>query len=124
MKHEKLEGRAKILRIFIDEGDYWQGDLLYDAILKKAHVLDLAGASVFKGLKGYGAPTRLHRLDWFGAPTDRPILVTIVDTEEKITNALPVLDEMIDEGLIVVSDAEVIKYTQARSRRNDAEGKG
>src|SRR5437867_9327790 len=115
MRREKLEGRAKILRIFIDEADYWEGDLLYDAILKKAHVLDLAGATVFKALKGYGAPTRLHRLDWMGVPTERPIMVTIVDSEEKIAKALPVIDEMIGEGLIVVSDAEVIKYTQTSS---------
>jgi uncharacterized protein len=116
MKHEKLEGRAKILRIFIDEGDYWEEDLLYDAILKKARVLDLAGVTIFKGLKGYGGPTHIHRLDWQGIPTERPIMVTIVDSEEKIVKALPMLDEMIGEGLIVLSDAEVIKYTRTDSR--------
>ncbi|MFN2533119.1 MAG: DUF190 domain-containing protein [Pyrinomonadaceae bacterium] len=115
MKHEKLEGRAKILRIFIDEGDYWEEDLLYDAILKKAHMLDLAGATVFKALKGYGGPTRYHHLNWQGTPTERPIMITIVDSEEKIVSALPVLDEMIGEGLIVLSDAEVIKYTRTDS---------
>lgn len=113
MKHKKYQGVAKILRIFIDEGDYWEDGLLYDAILKKAHLLDLAGATVFKGLIGYGAPTRMHHLGWSGVPTERPIMITIVDSEEKIRTLLPVLDEMISEGLIVVSDAEVIKYTQS-----------
>ena len=116
MKHEKLEGSAKMLRIFIDEADYWENDLLYEAIVKKAHMLDIAGATVFRGLMGYGAPTRLHHSGWLGAPTDLPIMVTIVDTEDKIRTLLPALDEMVDEGLVVLSDAEVIRYTHSVSK--------
>lgn len=123
MKHEKLEGQAKILRIFIDEKDYWKEDLLYDAIIKKTHELDLAGATVSRGLKGYGAPSRMHHLDWLGNPTERPIIVTIVDADEKIRKLLPALDEMVDEGLIVLTDAEVIKYTHSGSKKKDSERK-
>jgi PII-like signaling protein len=124
MKHEKLEGHAKLLRIFIDEADYWEGDLLYEAIVKKMHMMDIAGATVFRGLMGYGAQQRMHHIGWLGRPTELPIVVSIVDTEEKIRKVLPVLDEMVDEGLIVLSDVEVIKYTHSRSKQRGSEGKG
>jgi PII-like signaling protein len=116
MKHEKLEGPAKMLRIFLDEADYWEGDLLHEAIVKKLHMMDIAGATVFRGLMGYGAPSRMHHLGWLGHPTELPIMVSIVDTEEKIRKVLPVLDEMVGEGLIVLSDVETIKYTQSAHR--------
>jgi PII-like signaling protein len=111
MKHKKLEGRAKILRIFIDEADYWEGEPLHEAIVKRLHAEDIAGATVFRGLMGYGAPSRMHHTGWLGAPTELPIMVTVVDTEEKLKKILPMLDEMVGEGLVVLSDAEVIKYT-------------
>ncbi len=111
MKRERLERQAKLLRIFIDEADYYEGDLLYEAIVKKLRQLDIAGATVSRGLIGYGAPKRIHHLDSFGHPTERPIIISIVDTEEKIKRVLPVLDEMVDEALIVLSDVQIIKYT-------------
>ena len=111
MKHERLEGQAKMLLIFIDEADYWENDLLYEAIVKRLHMLDIAGATVSRGLMGYGGPTRLHHLDRAGHPSERPIIISIVDSEEKIRNVLPVLDEMVGEGLIVLSNVEIIKYT-------------
>ena len=117
MKHEK-EGRAKILRIFIDEADYWNDDLLYEAIVKKAHMLAIAGATVFRGLMGYGARSRIHHSGWLGRPTELPIMIIIVDTEEKIRKLLPALEEIVDEGLIVLTDAEVIKYTHSSAKGN------
>jgi PII-like signaling protein len=115
MKHEKQERRAKMLRIFIDEADYWGDNLLYKAIVKKMQMMNIAGATVFRGLVGYGSPKHLRHLGWLGNPTELPIMVSIVDTEEKINEVLPVLDDMIDEGLIVLSDVEIIKYTRKRS---------
>lgn len=64
MKHEKQEGRAKMLRIFIDEADYWEDNLLYEAIVKKMQTMNVAGATVFRGLVGYGSPKHLHHLGW------------------------------------------------------------
>jgi PII-like signaling protein len=116
IKHEKQERRAKMLRIFIDEADSWEDDPLHEAIVKKMQMMNIAGATVFRGLLGYGSPKHLHHLGWLGNPTDLPIMVSIVDTEEKINEVLPVLDEMVDEGLIVLSDVEVIKYTHKRSQ--------
>ncbi|SRR6266567_7705461 len=109
--------RAKMVRIFIDEGDYWENDPLHEAILKRLHAMNIAGATVFRGVVGYGGPQHLHDLDWAGHPTERPIMVTIVDTEEKIDEALPVIDEMVGDGLIVLSDVEVIRYADNKAKR-------
>jgi len=111
LKHEKLEGEAKMLRIYIGEDDRWEGEPLHEAIVKKLRMMDIAGATVYRGLMGYGAQQRLHKPGWLGLSTDLPIMISIIDTEEKIKNVLPMLDEMVDEGLVVLSDVEIIKYT-------------
>ncbi|CDM66041.1 DUF190 domain-containing protein [Pyrinomonas methylaliphatogenes] len=113
MKHEKLEGQAKMVRIYIGEDDRWGGEPLYEAIVKKLRMMDIAGATVYRGLMGYGATQRVHRSGWLGLSRDLPIMITVVDTEEKIRRILPILDEMVDEGLVVLSDVEIIKYTHS-----------
>lgn len=117
MKHEKLEGKAKMLRIHIGENDRWEGEPLYDAIVKRLRMMDVAGATVYRGLTGYGAQQRLHKKSgWLGLSTDLPVMVAVIDTEEKIQSVLPILDEMVDDGLIAISDVEIIKYTRSRSK--------
>lgn len=114
LKHEKLEGQAKMLRIYIGEDDRWEGEPLHEAIVKKLRMLDVAGATVYRGVMGYGAQQRLHKKSgWLSLSTDLPIMVSVIDTEEKIRRVLPVLDEMVDEGLVVMSDVEIIKYTHS-----------
>ena len=113
MKHEKLEGRAKLLRIYIGEDDRWEDEPLHEAIVKKLRMMDIAGATVYRGLIGYGAQNRVHRSGFLGLSKDLPIMLSIIDTEEKIRGVLPVLDEMVDEGLIALSDVEIIKYTHS-----------
>jgi PII-like signaling protein len=119
MKHEKLEGKAKMLRIYIGEDDRWEGEPLHEAIVKKLRMMDIAGATVYRGLIGYGAQNRVHRSGFLGLSKDLPIMISIIDTEEKIRSVLPVLDQMVDEGLIALSDVEIIKYTHSE-RRSDA----
>src|SRR5947209_10400796 len=114
MQHEKLEGSAKMLRVYIGEDDKWEGEPLHEAIVKKLRMMDVAGATVYRGLMGYGAQQRLHKKSgWLGLSTDLPIMLSVIDTEEKIRRVLPVLDEMVDEGLVVLSDVEIIKYTNS-----------
>lgn len=84
---------------------------LHEAIVKKLRMMDIAGATVYRGVKGYGAQQRLHKPGWLGLSTDLPIMISIIDTEEKIKDVVPMLDEMVDEGLVVLSDVEIIKYT-------------
>ena len=113
----KLEGRAKMLRIHFGEDDKWQNKPLYEAIVMKCRELDIAGASVFRGIEGYGASTLIHKkhLLW---SSDAPIMVSVVDTEEKIRKLIPALDEMVDEGLIALSDVEVIRYVHQEGVRS------
>jgi len=106
----KLEGKAKMVRIHCGEDDKWQGKPLYQAIVEKCRELDIAGATVYRGIEGYGASTRIHRAHLLSFSSDAPIMVAVVDTEENIARLMPAIEPMLKEGLIAVSDVEVIKY--------------
>lgn len=106
----KLEGKAKMLRIHFGENDKWQDRPLYRAIIEKCRELDIAGATVFRGIEGYGASTLIHRAHHFSFSSDLPVMVTVIDAEEKIRQLLPYLDQMVKDGLIAMSGVEVIKY--------------
>ncbi|HEU4742620.1 MAG TPA: DUF190 domain-containing protein [Meiothermus sp.] len=106
----KLEGEAKLLRVFVGEGDRWHGRPMHEAIVTEARKFGLAGASVFKGFEGFGAHSRIHSAKILQLAEDLPILVEIVDTEDKIRAFIPVLDQMIQEGLVTMEKVEVIRY--------------
>jgi len=106
----KLEGTAKMLRIHFGEDDKWKGRPLHQAIVEKCRELDIAGATVFRGIEGYGASTLIRRSHLLSFSSDAPVMVSVIDTAEKIATLLPHLDQMVTEGLIAISDVEVIKY--------------
>jgi len=114
----KLQGKAKMLRIHFGENDQWQGRPLYQVIVERCRKLDIAGATVYRRIEGYGASTIIRRSHLFRFSTDAPILVHIIDTAENIQRLLPVLDEMVQEGLIAMSDVEVIKYVHQEGLRS------
>lgn len=107
----KITGSARMVRIYVGESDKWHGQPLYMAILLKAREMGLAGATVLRGLAGYGAHSRIHTANILRLSEDLPMVIEIVDSAEKIKSFLPVLDEMVQEGLIVLCDVEVIKYS-------------
>jgi uncharacterized protein len=113
----KIASSAKRLRIYIGETDHWKGKALYHAIVLKAKELDLAGATVFRGLMGYGANSRIHTAKIVDLSSDLPILVEIVDSEEYIAKMMPFLDEMVQEGLVTIDDIEIIKYGNKPPRK-------
>lgn len=104
-----LRGPAKMLRIYVGEADRFHGRPLYEAILLKLRQLDIAGATVYRGIMGYGAGQRIRKRGLLSH--DLPMLIVAIDAEEKIRQALPSLEEMIQEGLIALSNVDVIKYT-------------
>jgi uncharacterized protein len=114
----KLEGKAKMLRIHFGEDDKWQGKPLYEAIVMKCRELDIAGATVLRGIEGYGASSLIHKHHPLRLSSDRPIMVSVIDTEDKIQHLLPALDQMVDEGLIAVSEVEVIRYVHQEGFRS------
>ena len=109
----RLIGKAKMLRIHIGENDRWEGAPLYEAIVKRARQLDIAGATVYRGVLGYGAQGRVHKHRTLSLSHDDPILISIIDEEEKINTLLAALDTMVTEGcLISISDVTVVKYVE------------
>ena len=114
----KLEGKAKMLRIYFGEDDKWKNKPLYRAIVEKCRELDIAGATVLRGIAGYGASTLIYRSHLLSFSHDAPLMVSVVDSEEKIKKLLPFLDEMVDEGLIAMSEVEVVKYVHQEGVRS------
>jgi PII-like signaling protein len=106
----KLEEQGQLLRIFIGESDRWHGRPLYEAILVRARERGLAGATVLRGLSGFGAASRIHTASILRLSEDLPIVIEIVDSPEKIGAVLPELDTMISEGLVTLEDVRVIAY--------------
>jgi PII-like signaling protein len=106
----KLEGHQKRLTIFIGESDRHGHTPLATEIVHRAHAAGLAGASVFRGVEGFGASNHIHTTRILSLSDDLPIAITIVDTDERIAVFLAELDELITEGLVIVEDVEVIKY--------------
>ena len=115
----KLEGKAKMLRIHFGEDDKWQGKPLYEAIVNKCRELDIAGATVLRGIEGYGASSIIHKKHLLLSSV-RPIMVSVIDTEQNLNKLLPALDEMVDEGLIAMSEVEVIRYVHQDGVRSPA----
>jgi PII-like signaling protein len=106
----KLEGEGKLVRIFIGENDRWRGKPLYEAIVSRAREEGLAGATVLRGLMGFGAASRIHTAKVLRLSEDLPIVVEIVDRSEKIEAFLPALDEMVGDGLVTLERVQVITY--------------
>lgn len=106
----KIPADGKLLRIFIGEADKWHGQPLYEAIVHLAKKEGMAGATAIKGFLGFGCKSRMHTAKLLRLSEDLPIIIEIVDSEEKINQFLPHLDEMVREGLITLEKANVIAY--------------
>ncbi|MBI5573704.1 MAG: DUF190 domain-containing protein [Elusimicrobia bacterium] len=106
----KLPEEGMLLRIFIGESDHYKGKSLYEQIVLKARELNLAGATVLRGIMGFGADSRMHTAKLLRLSEDLPVIVEIVDTDENLQKILPFLDEVVTEGLITIEKARVIKY--------------
>lgn len=114
----RIDGQGCLLRIFLGESDQWHGRPLYEALVLKARALHLAGATVLRGPMGFGAHSRLHTAKVLRLSEDLPIVIEIVDSEEKINSFLPIVDEMIADGLVTLEKVQVIQY-RAGNKRTD-----
>jgi PII-like signaling protein len=109
----KIPENGKLLRIFIGESDRWHHQPLYEAIVLKARELGLAGATVLRGPMGFGAKSHLHTSKILRLSMDLPIVIEMVDSEENINKMIPLLDEMVQDGLVTLEDVRVLKYRAA-----------
>ncbi|CAB1129325.1 conserved protein of unknown function [Candidatus Hydrogenisulfobacillus filiaventi] len=108
----KISGEAQRLRIFVGEADHWHHEPLYHAIVKKAKEMGMAGATVMRAFEGFGPSSRLRTANLLDLSADLPVVVEIVDSREYIERFLPVLDQMVDAGLITLDPVHVVKYAQ------------
>lgn len=106
----KIPTEGKLLRIFVGEADRWDGAPLYEAIVLEAKKAGLAGATALKGFMGFGCKSHLHTAKILRLSEDLPIIIEIVDSDEKISKFLPTLDKMVKEGLITLEKAHVVMY--------------
>jgi PII-like signaling protein len=120
--HVKIEGKAKMMRIYIGESDRWQDKPLHDALVRAMRAHDLAGVTVYRGILGYGAHRRVHRDKPLHLSHDSSIMLSVVDTEEKLQGFLPIVDQMVLEGLVVLSEVDIIKYAHRATEIDDGEG--
>jgi uncharacterized protein len=106
----RLEGEGKLLRLFIGESDTWHGKALYQAIVERVRAEGLAGATVVRGIEGFGADSRLHTSRILRLSEDLPVVIEIVDTAEQIDRVVPILDEMVSEGLLTLERVQIVSY--------------
>lgn len=119
----KRQGKAKLMRIYVGEKDKWRDKPLYKALVESMRANDIAGVTVYQCLLGYGANRRLTANGTWEISHDRPVLLSVVDTEEKLRAFFPILDDMVQQGLVVLSDVDIIKYThnfETEERRKEA----
>ena len=117
-----LPTEATLLRIFLGESDRWKHQPLYEAIVLKAREMHLAGATVLRGPMGFGKSSRLHTAKILRLSMDLPVIIEIVDAEEKIQSFLPVLDEMMKGGLVTLEKVKVIHYRAGESSAGESKG--
>lgn len=112
----KLQGPAMRLTIFLGESDQWHHRPVYTEVVHRAHAAGLAGASVMRGIEGFGASSRVHTSRLLSLGEDLPVEIVIIDTQDRIDAFLPELDELIQEGLVILDPVQVIKYVGGQSR--------
>ena len=112
----KIPENGKLLRIFIGEADKWKGQPLYEAIIHLAKKEGMAGATAIKGFMGFGCKSHMHTAKLLRLSEDLPIIVEMADSEEKMSQFLPHLDEMVKEGLITLENVNVIMYRADQPR--------
>ncbi|MCQ9130489.1 MULTISPECIES: DUF190 domain-containing protein [Streptomyces] len=120
----RLTGSALRLTVLIGENDTWHRKPLYTEIVHRAHAAGLAGASVFRGIEGFGASSRIHTSRLLSLSEDLPVAVVVVDTEDRVRAFLPQLDELVTEGMVTLDPCEVIRYVGRGENPDDSGTKG
>lgn len=112
--HTEMRGAARMMRIYMGESDKWQDESLYEAVVKRLRLMDIAGATVYRGILGYGVKGHTHKSGHLPFSRDLPIMISVVDSEEKLAKAINEVELMMQDGLIVLSDVDVIRLVHSR----------
>jgi len=112
IQHEEQRGRARLMRIYMGESDKWDGEPLYDAIVKRLRLMDIAGVTVYRGILGYGVKGHTHKSGRLPFSHDLPIMISVIDTEEKLATAIEQIESMMQDALIVLSEVDMIRLVR------------
>src|SRR5439155_25385689 len=113
--HEIRRGKARLMRIFLGEADKWHAEPLYEAIVKRLRMMDIAGATVYRDILEYGAKGHTHKQGFIRFSHDLPMMISVVDSQEKLMEASTAIEEMMHDGLIVVSDVDIVRLVHSHS---------
>lgn len=111
----KEEFKAKMVRVHFSQKDEWDGKPLHEAVVALCLELGLAGATVYRGIEGFGSSAHIHHSSMWPGSNDPPVMVSIIDREEQVAKLLPHLDRMVCEGIVAISDVEAVRYTTNES---------
>lgn len=111
--HERKAGKAKLMQIFFGEADRFNDQPLYDAIIQRLRLLEISGATVYRGILGYGAKGHTHKQNFWHTSRDLPVMIAVVDSEDKLTQAAEAIEEMLEDALIVMADVDVVRLIEA-----------
>jgi PII-like signaling protein len=114
LPHQRRQAPATLLRVFLGEADKWHGEPLYEAILNKLRMMDIAGATVYRGILGYGAKGHAHQRSVFHPMRDLPIMLSVIDSPDKIAAAAEAIEGMLEDGLIVTSGVEIVRLQRGK----------
>jgi PII-like signaling protein len=109
------------MRVFLGEADRWHGEPLYDAIVNRLRMMDIAGATVYKGILGYGAKGHTHKHNLLHTNRDLPIMISVIEADEKLSQAAEAVEEMLQDGLIVISDVDIVRLVHAHAAPQEAQ---
>jgi PII-like signaling protein len=113
--HDRQQGPATLMRVFMGEADRWHDEPLYDAIVKRLRMMEIAGATVYRGILGYGAKGHEHKRSFFHPMRDLPVMISVIDTNEKIAAAAEAIEGMLQDGLIVLSEVDIVRLVRSHS---------
>jgi PII-like signaling protein len=122
LPHQRKAAPAKMLRIFLGEADKWHDEPLYDGIVKRLRLMDIAGATVYRGILGYGAKGHEHKKSFLHVSRDLPIMLSVIDTPEKILAAAEMVEGMLEDGLLVISDVDMVRLVRSLAKEEMPDG--
>jgi PII-like signaling protein len=114
LPHTRERGPARLLRVFLGEADQWNGEPLYEAIVNKLRMMEIAGATVYQGILGYGAKGHEHKRSFFHPMRDLPVMISVIDSPEKVASAAEAIEGMLEDGLIAISDVEMVRLSRGQ----------
>jgi len=112
--HTETRGPARLMRIYMGESDQWEGEPLFEAIVKRLRLMDIAGATVYRGILGYGVKGHTHKSGRLPFSHDLPVMISVVDSADKLAQAIDQIEGMMQDGIIVLSDVDVIRLVRSQ----------